>query len=97
MEINQVNMLLDFVLLTQSMTQFPFVYHVTFCFDRSYCRPIEASKFRVNAIHIKKQFCLHTVCVLEFKMKMQLRLGFNRLVVVFQGLPAKRISFLSCK
>ena len=76
---SQVNKLLAFVLPIRSVHRFPFIYHMAFSLARSYHRTIVASNLRVNAIYIKKQFCLRTVRVLKsaFKMSVRLRPGIT--------------------
>ena len=76
-KINRGNKLPAFVLLKWSVNHFPFINHKTLSLALSYHRSI--TKFRVNSIYIKKQFCMRTVCVLEFAFKtsVQLKLSFK--------------------
>lgn len=60
----------------------PFTHYLTFTLVQSYCKSIVASKFRVNAIHINKQFCIRAVCILENT--------FNVSVQLIQGLAPYR-------
>ena len=42
-----------------------------------YCGAIVTAKFRVSAVHLKKQFCLHTVSMLEYTFKVTVQLAHS--------------------
>lgn len=83
MEIFKVNKPLAFILPVQSMNRFPFIHCMTVSLAWTHRRSILASKFRVNAVHVKKQLCLCMVSVSEnaFKVTAQLGQGFQFICV----------------